>query len=90
MPALILLQQVGRPAESLAPTKQEVVMTQYQVKTSGKYTCVIRQYDPVACVHWTEFDPRGLVVGRPRLYTAEAPVVGSNPRKTRMVCQDGG
>jgi hypothetical protein len=34
MPALVLLQQVGRPAESLAPTKQEVVVTQYQVKTS--------------------------------------------------------
>ena len=67
MPALILLQQVGRPAESLAPTKQEVVVTQYQVKTSGNDTDVIWQYDPVACVHLTEFDPRGLVVGRPRL-----------------------
>ena len=33
MPALVfLLQQVGRPAESLASTKQEVVVTQYQVK----------------------------------------------------------
>ena len=58
MSALILLQQVERPAESLAPTKEEVVVTQYQVKTSGNDTQGIRQYDPVAFVHWTKFDPR--------------------------------